>query len=125
MYYNVSMPVISVRVSDEWLAAVDAECELRVWKRNAAIVNLVWQALSGCGVGIVAATGRKCKDTLSTEAGGISPRKSSEGPCDSATYRQVSSPVAPINQSKCPNKDHRGFQRNDGYWCSTCRKMYW
>lgn len=40
------MPVISIRVSDEWLAAVDAECERRIWKRNAAVVNLVWIALA-------------------------------------------------------------------------------
>ena len=26
--------------------------------------------------------------------------------------------------SRCPNKDHSGFQRADGYWCATCRKMY-
>ena len=41
------MPVISVRVSDEWLAMVDAEAGLRKWSRNAAIVNILWQALGG------------------------------------------------------------------------------
>ena len=44
------MPVISIRVSEEWLHAVDEECSRRIWKRNAAIVNLVWMALSGSGV---------------------------------------------------------------------------
>ena len=39
------MPVISIRVSDEWLSVVDAEAERCIWSRNAAIVNLVWQAL--------------------------------------------------------------------------------
>ena len=46
------MAVISIRASDEWLSAVDAECSRRKWKRNAAIVNLVWSALNG-GVDLV------------------------------------------------------------------------
>ena len=41
------MPVISIRVSEEWIAAVEAEGKQRLWKRNAAIVNLVWQAIEG------------------------------------------------------------------------------
>ena len=45
--YIVVMPVLSIRVSDEWLSAVDVECRCRLWKRNAAIVNLVWIALGG------------------------------------------------------------------------------
>jgi hypothetical protein len=39
------MPVISIRVSDEWLAYVDAEAERCRWKRNAAVVNLTWDGL--------------------------------------------------------------------------------
>ena len=122
MYYNVYMPVISVRVSDEWLAAVDAECELRVWKRNAAVVNLVWQALSGRGVEGHALSPRREMAMNELDA---TKARNLRSVGNVAECEQESSPVAPINQSKCPNKDHRGFQRNDGYWCSTCRKMYW
>ena len=39
------MPVISIRVSDEWLSYVDAEAERCRWKRNAAVVNLTWDGL--------------------------------------------------------------------------------
>ena len=47
------MPVISIRVSDEWLGRVDAACERLRWKRNAVIVNFVWdvleaQVMRGC-----------------------------------------------------------------------------
>jgi len=28
------------------------------------------------------------------------------------------------NPPICPNKDHRGFKRSDGYWCITCSRMY-
>lgn len=37
--------VISIRVSNEWLAYVDAEAERCRWKRNAAVVNLTWDGL--------------------------------------------------------------------------------
>jgi hypothetical protein len=40
------MPVISIRVSNEWLAAVEQEMQDRLWSRNATVVNLVWRALS-------------------------------------------------------------------------------
>lgn len=60
------MPVISIRVSDEWLARLDAECSVRIWKRNAAIVNLVWMALSGSGeIGSRASLTRKCPPVVS------------------------------------------------------------
>ena len=39
------MPVISIRVSDEWLARVDAAGGRLRWKRNAVIVNFVWDVL--------------------------------------------------------------------------------
>ena len=30
----------------------------------------------------------------------------------------------PDRRTKCPDKDHHGFQRSDGYWCADCRRMY-
>ena len=30
----------------------------------------------------------------------------------------------PAPATKCTQSGHTGFQRADGYWCSTCRKMY-
>ena len=44
------MPFIRIWVSDEWLSLVDAECVRRGWRRNAGVVNLVWDALSIKGV---------------------------------------------------------------------------
>jgi hypothetical protein len=50
------MPVISIRVSDEWLAAVDREMQVRLWSRNAAVVNLVWIALADKGKSVLTVT---------------------------------------------------------------------
>ena len=124
MYYNVYMPVISVRVSDEWLAAVDAECELRVWKRNAAIVNLVRQALSGRGVeghapvsaGVSGAqSGTRCHSGRETRSQG-----------GTSLAEQESSPAAPINQDgPVAQKDraHAGVNLGEAVGSSPARSI--
>lgn len=104
---HMSMVRIAARIPESLATEIQAEADAMGLPFSWA----VRRRLSGRGVEIVAVTGRKCKDTLSREAGGIQPTKSgnkdvtrecksSEVPFDSATHKQVSSPAAPTNS--CP-----------------------
>ena len=137
--------LISMRIPCELLAEIDAQAE-REQRSRAKVIIL---RLSGRGVDGHASTERDAGSIPAVPAGRsltVKPLRDSQrlgGVADRSPAEQVSSPAAPTDQegksqggahrkgseiatasTKCPNRDHSGFQRNDGYWCTTCRRMY-
>ena len=82
------MPVISIRVSDEWLSYVDAEAERCRWKRNAAVVNLTWDGLQVRG-----ALDKEKRDAQCDEVSGREvrpPTKRQRSPLERGSEKSVS-----------------------------------
>ena len=98
------MPVISVRVSEEWLQELDEECTRRIWKRNAAIVNLVWIALSGRGVD-VEQDGTRSIETERNRSNGVVVKSAPKQVSRPAASTKLSGPVAQLAEQR-PHKPH-------------------
>jgi len=99
------MPVISIRVSEEWLAMVDAEAGLRKWSRNAAIVNILWQVLGG-DHGVVAGDGGSEGEGAAGGKGGRGTGRSSVPVLQKAKKpAKHMHPVHPVRDQLAPGGD--------------------
>lgn len=130
--YIVVMPVISIRVSEEWLKAVDDEAAARIWKRNAAVVNLVWRAL-GAGDRQAVSGDMQSFGNGSDESGvpkpGSSVRTSGSSPVvigslDIAGESGVSSKISEADPEEEVRAICSGCNRRDGTHHKRC-KFFW
>ena len=104
--------VITLRVSDEVLAKLDGATENR-----SRFVSELIEKWSGGESGAVAKVERATVAMAEAKAINTIERKRKE---DSARP----TPVIVAHGGHCIQPGHQGFQRTDGWWCTTCRKLY-
>ena len=121
--------LLSFRIPIDVLTKIDAEARRDGRSRSAVLTRILQHTtFSDAGLiftGMVDSGGRssavehspgthrnKAGETLHVAGSNPAPSNNSHIECDSA------------GTTKCTQAGHSGFQRADGYWCSTCRRMY-